>query len=80
MKFSLISGGFMKILTVIFTLFVSIAIAEEAGCAKCKLARDYHDKNPSKYEYYDDYLKDKAKGIAEDIRYTGENKETDTKK
>lgn len=31
---------------------------EEAFCRKCHILREYHEKNPSKYEYYDDYLKD----------------------
>ncbi|NGX42214.1 MAG: hypothetical protein K940chlam7_00491 [Chlamydiae bacterium] len=27
-------------------------------CHKCEVLREYHSKNPSKYEFYDDYLKD----------------------
>ena len=32
--------------------------ADDNFCRKCQVLRDYHSKNPSKYEYYDDYLKD----------------------
>lgn len=32
--------------------------ADDNFCRKCQVMRDYHAKNPSKYEYYDDYLKD----------------------
>lgn len=56
----------------LFTLFsiilVNFAQSEEV-CKKCQLVREYNDKNPSKYEFYDDYLKDKEAGIAEEIRY-----------
>lgn len=46
----------------LFTLFFSLTSlflhADDNFCRKCQVMRDYHAKNPSKYEYYDDYLKD----------------------
>ncbi|CCB92216.1 putative uncharacterized protein [Waddlia chondrophila 2032/99] len=46
----------------LFTAFFSSALfslqADDNFCRKCQVLREYHEKNPSKYKYYDDYLKD----------------------
>jgi hypothetical protein len=44
----------------IFSLILSISAvqADDNFCRKCNVMREYHKKNPSKYTYYDDYLKD----------------------
>lgn len=34
------------------------AFAEEGFCRKCQVMREYHREHPSKYTYYEDYLKD----------------------
>lgn len=63
----------MKSLTLtLFALFISFSGLSyaEAVCKKCQLVREYNEKNPSKYEFYEDYLKDKEAGIAEEIRFT----------
>ena len=44
--------------TVIFASSLFSLNADDNFCRKCQVMRDYHAKNPSKYEYYDDYLKD----------------------
>jgi hypothetical protein len=46
----------------------SIAIFAE-DCKKCQLVREFNKENPSKYEFYEDYLKDKKEGKAQEIRY-----------
>lgn len=63
----------MKNLTItLLSLFIGMngLTYAEAVCKKCQLVREYNEKNPSKYEFYEDYLKDKEAGIAEDIRFT----------
>ncbi len=63
----------MKNLTLtLCALFISITGLSyaEAVCKKCQLVREFNEKNPSKYEFYEDYLKDKEAGIAEDIQFT----------
>ena len=37
---------------------VSSLLADEGNCNKCRILNQYHQDHPSKYEYYDDYLKD----------------------
>ena len=32
--------------------------ADDNFCTKCKVLQEYHRENPSKYKYYEDYLKD----------------------
>jgi hypothetical protein len=46
------------LLTAIFASSTFYLSADDNFCRKCQVMRDYHAKNPSKYEYYDDYLKD----------------------
>lgn len=56
-------------LTVV-TFFNAALFANDSNvCKKCQLVREFNKKNPSQYEYYDDYLKDKEAGLAEDIRF-----------
>lgn len=43
--------------------------SEGAVCKKCQLVREFNEQHPSKYEFYDDYLKDKEDGVAEDVRF-----------
>lgn len=69
---------------VLFLSFFSVSSlflqADDNFCRKCQVMRDYHAKNPSKYEYYDDYLKDleengeqavnpKFEDLPEDVQY-----------
>jgi|GEM_PF-2128976 len=68
----------MKILSLsLFALFITLnglSYAADSGiCKKCQLVREYNEEHPSKYEFYDDYLKDKEAGIADEIRFTDEN-------
>ena len=47
----------MSTLTFLFiALCTSSVYSDDDFCRKCQVMRDYHEKNPSKYEYYDDYL------------------------
>lgn len=34
------------------------ALAEGGHCRKCEVMNEYHKNNPSKFQYYDDYIKD----------------------
>ncbi len=47
---------------IVFSILLSILAlpirADDNFCRKCQVLREYHKKNPSKYTYYDDYLKD----------------------
>lgn len=45
------------LMTTIFCLKLFTLDAQNA-CRKCHILRDYHENHPSKYEYYEDYLKD----------------------
>lgn len=47
--------------TLLAAFFTSASFSLQADdnfCRKCQVLREYHSKNPSKYKYYDDYLKD----------------------
>ena len=48
--------------TIVFSLLLSVIFApvqaDDNFCRKCQVLREYHEQNPSKYTYYDDYLKD----------------------
>lgn len=55
-----------------FILLPVMAYADGGVCKKCELVREFNEKHPSKYEFYEDYLKDKKAGVAEDIRFTDE--------
>ncbi len=63
-----------KITLSLFTLatFINAAVyGNDSGvCKRCQLVREFNKKNPSQYEYYDDYLKDKEAGLAEDIQFS----------
>lgn len=45
---------------IILTLALSSSSlwSDDNFCRKCQVMKEYHAKNPSKYKYYDDYLKD----------------------
>jgi len=45
----------------------SLPAAEGGFCRKCNIMREYHKNNPSKYKYYDDYLKDLEEKGAEAV-------------
>lgn len=60
----------------LLTLFISLntlTAADGGICKRCQLVNEYNLEHPSKYEFYDDYLKDKEAGIAEEIRFTDES-------
>ena len=38
-----------------------------SDCPRCDIMRDYNAKHPSKYQYYDDYLKDLKEKGAENV-------------
>lgn len=50
----------MRQLSLILAAMVitSSIYADGNFCRKCEVMREYHKNNPSKYEFYDDYLKD----------------------
>ena len=48
----------VTLFTAMFTSSLFSLQANDNFCRKCQVLREYHSKNPSKYEYYDDYLKD----------------------
>jgi hypothetical protein len=59
-----------KINLAVLTILISLSSASYAeDCKKCVLVREFNQENPSKYEFYEDYLKDKKEGKAEEIRY-----------
>ena len=47
--------------------------ADDNFCRKCQVLREYHQKNPSKYEFYDDYLKDLEEKGAEAVNISPED-------
>lgn len=38
--------------------FPSSLFSDDNFCHKCEVMKEYHAKNPSKYVYYEDYLRD----------------------
>ena len=49
----------------IFFNLNSLSADSDNFCSKCDKFRDYHKKNPSKYEFYEDYLKDVDEGLVD---------------
>jgi hypothetical protein len=37
---------------------LSLNAAEGGFCRKCEVMKDYYKKNPTKFKYYEDYLKE----------------------
>lgn len=56
-------------IVLLFTVLLqsSLSAAEGGFCRKCELMREYHKNNPSKYQFYDDYLKDLEEKGAEAV-------------
>lgn len=48
----------MKFFFLISCAVISSSYAEEGGCAKCQMIREYNAEHPQKCGYYEDYLKE----------------------
>lgn len=64
-----------KIFFSLFNLIVFSVFANDGKCITCEKVRAYNEEHKSSYEFYEDYLKDKEAGKAEEIRYPGSEKE-----
>lgn len=67
----------MKYLLLILLPFM--VYADGGVCKKCEQVREFNEKNKSKYEFYEDYLKDKKAGVAEEIRFMGDEANSPSK-
>lgn len=58
-----------RITLIILTLALSSSLlwADDNFCRKCQVMNEYHQKNPCKYKYYEDYLKDLEENGAEAV-------------
>lgn len=64
----------------LMVLCTSPVYSDDNFCRKCQVMRDYHEKNPSKYEYYDDYLKDVEENGEESVNPNFEDLPDDVKR
>jgi hypothetical protein len=58
---------------------LSLNAAEGGFCRKCEVMKDYYKKNPSKYKYYEDYLKEVDEKGADSANPSAENLPPDVK-
>jgi hypothetical protein len=65
----------------LFALVCQISLSAEEGghCRKCEIMRDYNSKHPSKYQYYEDYLKDLEEKGADAVNPSSEDLPPDVK-
>jgi hypothetical protein len=67
-------------LTILFAAIGIVPIVEAGVCKKCDRIREYNRAHPSKYVYYDDYLKDLEEAKAECEQEKGYTEDFDLEK
>lgn len=58
---------------------LSLQAGESGHCTKCEVMRKYNEGHPSKYTYYDDYLKDLREKGADAVNPSKEDLPPDVK-